>query len=127
VNIKGHLKALLHFYLYSDINDEKKLDEYLEENGIDFEAFRDIVREKIRHKKAELLIKDGREFSKNYIELLVQEVQKSKATKDHFAGDINFALAYRKKTDGASISGEPDESDSKKLDLIRKAKEKSKN
>jgi hypothetical protein len=126
-HFKEDLKALLQFYLYSDSEDEEYVIKYLEEEGIDLEEACSKLEQFIKQKRAELLTGEGREFHKNYIKLIVQNAQKDKATEDHLTGDINFALAYRKKTDGDNISGEPDEPDSKKMDLIRKAKERSKN
>ena len=115
------LKALLDIYLFSDIDDEEELDNYLKANDIDFESFCNKIEKLAKHKKAELRIEEGRRFAKDYVKYLT-EIQEDK--RDELSiNESTLALAYRKK------SGEEDsveDSEAKKMELIRKAKGKEK-
>ena len=82
------------------------------------ESISERIEDKIRHKRAELEIERGRNFKENFLQLLKEEAEKKIAANDT---SNSFALAYRKKTDNTS---DPDDSEAKMMELIRKAKEK---
>jgi hypothetical protein len=120
---KEDLKRLLDYYLFSDLDNEAELDLYLSENSIDYVEVANNISELLRQKRAELILKKGREFKERYLRLKNdQYIAKSETL---FSGDEDnkLALAYRGKADS---SEEADDSDTKLLDLIKKAREKSK-
>ena len=111
------LKALLDIYLFSDIDDEEELDNYLKANDIDFESFCNKIEKLAKHKKAELRIEEGRRFAKDYVKYLT-EIQEDK--RDELSiNESTLALAYRKKSGN---SDKIDDTESTKMDLIQKAK-----
>lgn len=120
---KEDLKRLLDYYLFSDLDNEAELDLYLSENSIDYVEVANNISELLRQKRAELILKKGREFKERYLRL--KNDQYIAKSEKHFSGDEDnkLALAYRGKADS---SDEADDSDTKLLDLIKKAREKSK-
>lgn len=121
MNIKGHLKALLDFYLFSDREDEKELDKYIEENRIDYDGVSQEVIELIRQKKAAFQIQKGKKFRENFLKQLGVKNSLGKHI-DIGVMETKLLTAYRAdnhKTDKVS------EIDAAKLDMIRKAKEES--
>ena len=116
---KEVLKTLLDIYLYSDIDDEEALDNYLKENDIDFENFCLKIEEMVRHKKAELQIEKGRKFRSDYIKLLALTFSNKKEHGTGIADDNKLVVAYRKKEND---DVDPEDQEAKKLEMIKKAK-----
>lgn len=114
-------KALLEIYLYADLDDEEALDNYLKEANIDADKFSEKIAEQLRHKKAELMLQQGRKFKERYEEL--KKVLYKEETENNFknAGEAEFAVAYRKQKEEEPAS---EEEELKILELIKKAKEK---
>jgi hypothetical protein len=116
---KEVLKTLLDIYLFSDIDNEEALDNYLKENDIDSENLCLKTEDMVRHKRAELQIEKGRKFRSDYIKLLAYLSLSPSKLEIDIIKDKSPALAYRKKTDG---DVKPDDLEAKKLEMIRKAK-----
>jgi len=111
------LQALLDIYLYSDLDDTEELDNYLKNNDIDFDEFSNSVLDKLQRKKAQLKIEEGKSFRENFLKLLQEAIDNKQIGN---IVDDNFVMAYRKKADGSSGT---DDSGTKMMELIKKAKE----
>jgi len=61
-------QVLLDFYLYSDLNDEHYLNQYLEERYLDIGMIAENLNVFLQQKQAELKLAKGREFRENYLE-----------------------------------------------------------
>ncbi len=93
---KNDIDALLDFYLFSDLEDEEAVDEYLEEEGLDFDSFYEDLGAKIKKKKAELKIAEGKRFKEKYLSKIKQMLIESKAAGRR---KEEFRYAFRKLED----------------------------
>lgn len=76
---KNDIDALLDFYLFSDLEDEEAVDEYLEQKGLDFNSFYEDLGAVLKKKKAELKIAAGKRFKEKYLSKIKQMLIESKA------------------------------------------------
>lgn len=117
-------QVLRDFYLYSDLNDEFAINEYLEEKNIEVEAIAEELREFLRSKQAEIMLAKGRKFKEDYLKTLgetkIAETENEPVTS---VGDYSFA--YRKNNDGDEDIDDT-KSDEKKLDILKYLTEKNK-
>lgn len=121
---KEDWEVLRDFYLYSDLNDERALDEYFAEKNIDLDAIAVELHEFLRSKKAEIMLAKGRKFKEDYLKTLgetkIAETEHEPVTS---IGDYSFA--YRKNGDGDEDI-EDIKADEKKLDILKLLTEKNK-
>ncbi|MGD8307764.1 MAG: hypothetical protein PVF17_13985 [Ignavibacteria bacterium] len=91
---KNDIDALLDFYLFSDLGDEKAVTEYLEEEELDFNSFYDELGTVLKKKKAELKVTRG----KKRIEKYLNELKKlaGDITAEGNTKQIELAYAFHK-------------------------------
>ncbi|MCZ7612759.1 MAG: hypothetical protein M5T52_04240 [Ignavibacteriaceae bacterium] len=123
MNNKEDLKRLLDFYLFSDLDDEAELDQYLSENSINYVEVSNKISDLLRQKRAELLLKKGREFKERYLQLKNDSYIAKSETGFPDIKDGSLAFAFRGKSDD---NEEASDTDSFLLELIKKARENEK-
>ena len=117
-------EVLRDFYLYSDLNDEKALDEYLAEKNIDIDEVAVEPHEFLRSKKAELLLAKGRKFKEDYLKSLGEA--KIAETEHELVTPVeDYSFAYRKNGDGNEDIDDT-KKDEKKMDILKKLTKKNK-
>jgi len=118
MNTKNDIDALLDFYLFSDLEDKAAVDEYLNEEGIDFESFYKDLGTLIKKKKAELKIQRGKRIIEKYRDKLKKLKNNSPGTGS--GEQEKLALAFHKKHKDLS-EDEVKEiiEEAKKLDIIK--------
>ena len=121
MNTKNDSDALLNFYLYSDLEDEAAVDEYLEEAGIDFDSFYENLGTLIQEKKAGRKLLEGKRFKENYLKQLKQWAINNQQELE-VTGDIQYAFRNLEKMDEKELKSLLD--DDKKIELIKKLREK---
>jgi hypothetical protein len=108
------------FFLIAQDEDLNELRADLIEAGLPAEANQDHILDLLKQKRAELLIQTGRKFKENYLKLKNENTLRN----SEIEFEVNeAALAYRNKSDN---SDKVEDAESVKMDLIKKAKEKSK-
>lgn len=121
---KEDLKVLLDFYLFSDLNDERALDEYLEEKNIDIEAVAVELKDFIRSKQAEIMLAKGRKFKEDYLDALNDSII-AEAKQEPVTTGQDYSYAYRKGEDGDEDIEDTKE-DEKKLNILKHLTQKNK-
>ena len=106
------------FFLNFPEDDTEKIIAEIEETGGSVADNQDKILNFLRQKRAELRLQTGRRFKETYLKLKAEiEI---KASERNFTA-TSFAMAYRKKTDDED---EAEDMEAKKMEMIKKAKEK---
>jgi hypothetical protein len=108
------------FFLNFPEDDTEKIIADIEETGGSVADNQDRILNFLKQKRAELRLQTGRRFKEEYLKLRSENTIKD--SEDAFSHS-GLALAYRNKSGN---SEKDDDKDSAKMDLIKKAKEKSK-
>jgi hypothetical protein len=114
---KNDIDALLDFYLFSDLEDEEAVDEYLEQKSLDFNSFYEDLGAKLKKKKAELKIAEGKKFKEEYLKKIKQLLIESKAA-GRREEELNYAF---RKLENLNIDELKNlANDEEKLEIIKK-------
>lgn len=106
--------ALLDFYLFSDLNDETYIDEYLKLKDLDIDLIALNLFEFLGHKRSELKLEEGRKFRELYLNAINEEKLNQAENEVFSTAESDIILAYRK------ASGNLEEDDKDIVDDIRK-------
>ncbi len=121
---KEDWEVLRDFYLYSDLNDEHAIDEYLHEKQIDIDEAAEELKEFLRSKLAELKLAQGRKFKEEYLKALNDsKIEETEHENEH--AEQNYSFAFRKGDDGDD-DFEKDTDDEKKIQILKNLTEKNK-
>ena len=113
---KNDIDALLDFYLFSDLEDEKAVEEYLEEECIDFDSFYDDIGLMLKRKKAEIKIEKGKKLKEEYGKKL-QELMENWKTTGNRKEELRYAFRKMEELSDEELSSLAD--DDKKLELLK--------
>ena len=113
-------QVLLDFYLYSDLNDEHYLNQYLEERYLDIGMIAENLNVFLQQKQAELKLAKGREFRENYLEALGNSRLNETEREIYSTADSEMICAYRKASGNTEEEDADIQDDLKKINILKK-------
>ena len=118
--VNKDIQVLLDFYLYSDLNDEQYLNQYLEERFLDTGVIAENLNVFLQQKQAELKLARGREFRENYLEALGNSKLNESEKEVYSTAESEMICAYRKASGSAEEEEADIQDDLKKINILKK-------